>query len=362
MKKQMSGLLAGIVLFLSVPNSVVLADCDTYTVSYRPGNVGYFGVSGTQSTDKKTMASEVATLLYAGNDDVTAISVTENGAIKLTVAKGAAVPSAPSAGYIQTQTGYVVKNASEWGAGSSETVVKNLDYVVDYGKLVNGVEYTVTYVDSVSGTQVASSAVAYGNVGDTIEIVAPSSLTISGSVKYSLKGTASKSLKLSSDSSKNKLEFTYTAKTVKKTNEIVKYVDGDTVTTINTNTIYTAGQTTNTANGGGAVLAAGQTDTENTAGDINEVNDNEANDNEMNDTEANDFVNIEDEDTPLGASDGSEENPQEIVEIEDEPTALSDSSNAEKGNTAAVGVTVSTVSLLGLGTAWFLRKRLIRKK
>lgn len=352
MKKQMSGLLAGIVLFLSVPTSVVLADCDTYTVSYRPGNVGYFGVSGTQSTDKKTMASEVATLLYAGNDDVTAISVTENGAIKLTVAKGAAVPSAPSAGYIQTQTGYVVKNASEWGAGSSETVVKNLDYVVDYGKLVNGVEYTVTYVDSVSGTQVASSAVAYGNVGDTIEIVAPSSLTISGSVKYSLKGTASKSLKLSSDSSKNKLEFTYTAKTVKKTNEIVKYVDGDTVTTINTNTIYTAGQTTNTANGGGAVLAAGQTDTENTAGDINEVNDNEAND----------FVNIEDEDTPLGASDGSEETPQEIVEIEDESTALSDSSNAEKGNTAAVGVTVSTVSLLGLGTAWFLRKRLIRKK
>lgn len=352
MKKQMSGLLAGIVLFLSVPNSVVLAACDTYTVSYRPGNVGYFGVSGTQSADKKTMASEVATLLYAGNDDVTGISVTENGAIKLTVAKGAAVPTAPSAGYIQTQTGYVVKNASEWGAGSSETVVKNLDYVVDYGKLVNGVEYTVTYVDSVSGTQVAPSAVAYGNVGDTIEVAAPSSLTISGSVKYSLKGTASKSLKLSSDSSKNVLEFTYTAKTVKKTNEIVEYVDGDTVTTINTNTIYTAGQTTNTANGGGAVLAAGQTDTENTAGDTNEVND----------TEANDFVNIEDEDAPLSAGDGSEEASQEIVEIEDEVTPLSDSPHAEKGNTVAIGATMSAVSLLGLGAVWFLRKRRISKK
>ena len=139
----------GFMLFSTVGAVSVRAEersTKTYTVTFRPGNVGRFSPGETGDTEKKTKkedAEEVARLLYDGIDGITDIRATENGAIRLTVEKGAAVPDAPETAYVQADSGYFVKNVSEWGPQDGDIVTKNMDFVVDYGRLAEGVEYTV---------------------------------------------------------------------------------------------------------------------------------------------------------------------------------------------------------------------------
>ena len=63
---------------------------------------------------------------------------------------------------------------------------KNTDYVVDYGKLVDGVEYTVQYVDSESGESIAPVYITQANIGETRSVSAPLQIVISGGAVYNL--------------------------------------------------------------------------------------------------------------------------------------------------------------------------------
>ncbi len=344
-RKIWAALLTGAMLLLAEPGMRAEASQATYTVTYRAGNVGCFAVTGTEKTEKKAMAEEVAKLLYAGNEEVTQIQVTENGAIRLTVNKGAAVPVAPAAGYVQTEAGYFVRNASQWGAEADEAVIKNVDYVVDYGKLVDGVEYTVKYVDAVSGTQVAPVAVAYGNVGDTVEITAPATVTVSGAAGYYLQGAARQGLILSRNSAENVLTFTYGAEPATvEVNEITEYEEGDTVVVTQTVNVPAQGGT-------GAVLAPNQQETPNEPDD--------------------EIANIDEEDVPLqgGIDEDSEEGATEnsrdrdsdsyedVVVIEEEQTALS--SFFEEGGNKGIylGVGLAAALLIAVGAVWLQYNR-----
>lgn len=349
-KKMWAALLAGVML-LAEPGVRAEASQTTYTVTYRAGNVGYFAVTGTEKTEKKAMAEEVAELLYAGNDEVTGIQVTENGAIKLTVRKGAAVPVAPGAGYVETEAGYFVRNASQWGAGADETVIKNVDYVVDYGKLVNGVEYTVKYVDAVSGTQVAPVAIAYGNAGDTVEISAPAGITISGAARYYLQGAARQEMMLSQDSAKNVLTFTYGAEpSTVEVNEIVEYEEGDTVVVTETVNVPAQGGT-------GAVLAPNQQAAP-----------------EEPDVPAGEVTDIDEEEVPLQGGIGENEadsttgngqderksDYEDVVVIEEEQTALSSFFGEEGSKGIYLGVGLAAVLLIAVGVVWMQYNRRAR--
>lgn len=349
-KKIWAALLAGVLLSAAGPDIKAEASQEAYTVTYRAGNVGCFAVTGTDKTEKKAMAEEVAELLYAGNEDVTGVEVTENGAIRLTVRRGATVPTAPGAGYVQTEAGYFVRNASQWGAGADETVIKNVDYVVDYGKLVNGVEYTVRYVDAVSGTQLAPVAVAYGNAGDTVEADASAKITVSGAAGYYLQGEARQELVLTQDAAKNVLTFTYSAEpSAVEVNEIVEYEEGDTVVVTETVTVNTPAQ-----GAAGAVLAPGQQPTpQEPEGEVTV---------------------IDEEETPLqGAPDETEgdraaesgqgegtSDYEDVVVIEEEQTALSGFFDEAGSRGIYLGAGLAAALLIAVGAVWLQYNRRAR--
>lgn len=317
MGKWIAGLLAGAVLFISASGIKAAAAEKSYTVTYRAGNVGYFAMDGTKETDKKEMAREVAKLLYSDNQDITGIQVTDHGAIKLSVKKGAGVPKAPGTEYVQTKTGYFVKAVSEWGAAAGETVDRNLEYVVDYGKLVDGVEYTVSYIDDTSKSSIAPIAIAYGKVGDRVENTAPSVITISGGTKYLLQGSATKNMTLTADSTENVLVFPYSKEpTGTKVNEIVQYEEGDIV--VVTQRVTVSGESR------GAVLASGQNRTEAVQNSL---------------TQSEENVSFK------TASKGA------VTTVEEEQTVLHDAS--EKSNSGAyMGLATAAALLFATGSAW----------
>ena len=159
--------------------SIKVYAADSYTVTYRPGNVGYFALEANEEGNKQAMAEAVANQEYGGYE----YEVTKNGAIKLYLASGSSIPAAPT--YIQAQAGYFVQNTASWGP-NGDVASKNTDYVVDYGKLVDGVEYTVQYVDSESGESIAPVYITQANIGETRSVSAPLQIVISGGAVYNL--------------------------------------------------------------------------------------------------------------------------------------------------------------------------------
>ncbi len=341
-KKRIAGLLVGFVFSLTMQGTYAYAAQETYTVTYRPGNVGCFALSDTESHDKQEMAQEVAELLYGGNQDIQEIAVTQNGAIKLVVKHGATIPTAPGAAYIKANEGYFVKNISEWGADEAAVVEKNVDFVVDYGKLVNGVEYTVQYVDVQSNTSVAPVAVAYGNVGDTIEVTAPEKITLSGVANYLLTSAGTEKLVLSEDSSQNVVTFTYEAEpTGIAVEEIIEYEEGDTVEITQTILIENPMQQTP-----GAVIADGQEEQQ------------PGNQQPENPEAEDDTVEIPNDQVPLDDGEVLEQEQQEdsnvsdeIVVIEDEAAVLSDA--VKKGTGMYWGVAGALAALAVVSVIWY---------
>lgn len=192
----------------------VKADAKTYTVTYRAGNVGSFD---------STTVSEYS----VGNGGITGVDVTARGSIKLTVAAGSKVPNAPT--HINVNDGYFAVNSSEWGPTEGETVDRNVDYVVDYGKLTEGVEYTVKYVDESSGESIAPSYITKDNVGNTRKVKAPSIIKVSNGVIYTLTSDSTITKKIDSKSENNVFVFKY------------KY-DPDQLITYTDETVYVGGE------------------------------------------------------------------------------------------------------------------------
>lgn len=350
-KKSFVTALVVMVAFVAMPSVITEAAAEyqgkTYTVTYRPGNVGYFALPNTTETEKDKMALEVAELLFtveeSGNapQAIVGMEVTKNGAIKLEVKEGALVPEASVATYVVTSGDYFVKAQSEWGPSATDVVKKNIDFVVDYGRLIDGVEYTVQFVDTQSGTAIAPTVIAYGNIGEEVNVTAPSTLVISGSTYYTAIANTTTTIKLDANAQANIVTFSYEATTYgEEVREVVNTLPGDTVTLFE--------EITTPTENAGAVLAPGQVDTA-TDGEI-EILDGETPlaDNENTDTE--DEVQILDQDVPL--EDGSQAL-NEDMEIEESEVPLA--SSVDK-----VGIqlymTIAIMLLLAVGLALVLIK------
>lgn len=341
----LTGLFAFALLVAMLPAVKAEASANkTYTVTYRPGNVGYFAIEKNDEGDVQAMAQAVADQLYGESATATA-----KGAIKITVPQGGEMPQAPA--YIQIKgDNYFAKSASEWGPAKdgAAAVTQNVDYVVDYSRLVNGVEYTIRYTDRVSGESIAPSVTAKASDGYEVKSTAPSVIVLSANSRYRLVSDAESSIVLKAEQD-NILTFEYEFVTGETTvTEIVTETDGGTIVTTETNTVYIDNGTTTeggtAAPGGGGAAAAD-------AGVPAEV------------------IEIEDEETPLAdlpdaageetASDSSGSS-QQPVTIEDEETPLA--SFEQSGMNPAVWIVLASIAALGAaGAAWIAAQRRQRK-
>ena len=144
----MSCLVLCICMAMAVP-SAFAAD-STYVISFRPGEHGSF------SEDAVSYLSSFGTaqMSAAGN-------------LFVEVESGTPFP-ANILSYLTAEEGYYYRAGL---AGS--TVTEDKIYVAEYGVLSGGgVAYTVKYLDSASGAEVAESYTGYANAGDVIPFAA----------------------------------------------------------------------------------------------------------------------------------------------------------------------------------------------
>ncbi len=337
-------------LLCSMTWSVDAEAAGTYTVTYRPGNVGNFALADTTATDVKTMAEEAAAAMGYIYD----YEVTENGAIRLYVPKGALVPAAP--GYIVAKDSYFAKNATVWGPAQGEVVEKNIDFVVDYGKLVDGVEYTIQYLDSEDLTSIAPVAIAYGNVGSEETAVAPEIIMLSGATTYVRDSEAAQSIVLSEDASENVITFYYTARFVGDVTENIIYQELPGETVVVTEYVVVQGETIVTP---GAVLAPEQEGVElpdenvPLAPNPGEEDNTQQAQNPEQQTDA-PVVEIPEENLPLApVPSGESDTTRDIVDISEEEVPLADVV-APDGNNGGLyaGLGVALALLLAVGAVW----------
>lgn len=352
LKKVVSSLTA---LALILLPAVHVNAASEYTVTFRPGNVGNFGIVSEENKSVKEMAQEVADIYYSAYET----SVTENGAIKVKVPAGAGMPAAP--GYVIPKEGYYVR---PWGPQAGEIVTKNVDFVADYGRLTDGVEYTVKYVDSESQESVAPFMTAYGNIGDEITVNAPAALNTSGEGVYMLVSNASCTIKLAAEADENVIvfdyEYNYEPETIEQ--EVVTVIPGDTVVTTQTNVTYVDNGTV--AEPGAAVIQTPEDNVDN---------------NDEQEQEQGELVELEEEDIPLAdgvkpEADGSESEAgggmeaeeawNQEIEIEDEETPLVSEPSSE-GNSVTMIVLAAVIGILTLFAAltWLqLRKKTVAEE
>lgn len=336
LKKSFMSACIALALVLMLPSMNVYA-ADSYTVTFRPGNVGYFATEKNPEGDKKVLAEAVAALQYGAYD----YDVTTHGAIKVTVSAGTVV-EAPT--YIQAKDGYFVKGG--WGPNGVK-VDRDMDFVVDYARLVDGVEYTIEYVDSASGESIAPAYIAQANIGENIPITAPSQIVISGGTVYNLASTASINLSLDADATKNVVTFKYTmapAGTVIE--EVIIGEDGEIITTTdyvtttinNGTTVVGGGAAAGGAGGAGGAAGGGAAEGGEAAG-------------------GNEAVEIPDEETPLagGIGEGIEE-PAGMVEIGEEDVPLA-SGEEPMANMALIGASVFGAGAVMLAGLWLYMKK-----
>lgn len=313
LKKIVTGFLTFLLLAMTIsPVTTVKAGDSSkektriYTVTFRAGNVASFDTDRISST---------------GN-----LEVSENY-IKVSVSKGDCLKNA-LAGTIQwnnnseinswlknnikinTEGRYALKdlfdtsNSGEKSNAATSAINRNVEYVLDYERLVDPVCYTVSYVDAESGEQIAAPLIVYGNAEETITI------TPAGITNYT-PAENSKTLKLEKGKENTAtFEYSYTGPVETVTSTVTNVTPGTTRTEITVNEIEEAVVVPGAEEQTGAVMA-------------NVVNNNAVNDaNEDN-------INIPDEDTPL--DDGADD-----VEIEDEETPFVDEVNQEDSAIAEI--------------------------
>lgn len=209
----------------------------TYTVTFHPGNVGSF-------TDLEDVVA-----IYDAQEGVSAVS-TEMGAIKLKVAPNTKI-AAPLG--IAAEGDYYYRQ--QWNETVEETVTKNADYVPQFGRLVDGIEYQVKFLIQGTETSVYPPVFNRGNVGDELSFTALTSIPVSAGAYYILQGVPARTLVLDSDSDKNILIFEYVLQDrYAVTSESTLLTDGGTVTTVESVTV--PGAAPAAAGGGGAAPAA----------------------------------------------------------------------------------------------------------
>ena len=324
-KKNKTGMLIGAVLLAMLPSLEAEAK-NVYTVTFRPGNVGHFEWTQDDITEEKTI-QEKAQIVAEKMGYPYEYEVTQNGAIKVKVPAGEAMPTAPL--YIAPQEGYFAKSASVWGPVSEgeSVVTKNCDYVVDYGKLVDGIEYRVQFLDSADDSPIAPMVVAYANKGEVLIVDAPTKIVISGATTYNLDGEAHAEVALSEE--EKVITFYYTAAPFGVVSENIIYDNRDGDIVYVDEYVVIPGQ----AAQGGAVLAPNQQ-----AEAVPEV---------VPDEEEQP-VNIEDENVPLvDTPDG------ETIDIEEDDVPLA-ASIENDGNSMAlyIGLGICVALLMAVTAVW----------
>jgi len=329
-------------LMLGIPSVNVYA-ADTYTITFRPGDVGYFALEANPEGDRQVMAEAVAAQEYAGYD----YTVTKNGAIKVEVAAGAVAPQAPT--YIQTEAGYFVKNVMLWGP-ERRGVDRNKDYVVDYGKLVDGVEYVVKYVDSASGESIAPVYIVQANIGEKRVVTAPEQIITGGTSVYNLVSKGTLEYVLDGDATKNVFVFSYTMVPLQPIIEEINRTE--TVTRTEIETLIVPGvQEDNEGNEEGEGNENEDTE-ENIEEDNNNPGDNQENENSG-------TVDIQDQEVPLadGGDQDNQEELQEVVIIEAEQVPLSDGEE-DTIKLAVLGAGITMLVAVTVGGIWInMRKK-----
>ena len=210
----------------------------TYTVTFHPGNVGSF-------TDLDDVVA-----IYGNQEGVVSAKATEMGAIKLTVAPGTKV-TAPLG--IEAEGDYYYRQ--QWNETVEGTVTKNADYVPQFGRLIDGIEYQVKFLIKGTETSVYPPVFNRGNVGDELSFTALANIPVSAGAFYVLQGEATRNLVLDADPDNNILIFEYVLQDrYAVTSESTLLTDGGTVTTVESVTV--PGAAAPAGGGGGAAPAA----------------------------------------------------------------------------------------------------------
>lgn len=131
----------------------------TYTVTLRAGNVGSFDIAKVESVlpEAEVTANYIRFQVNRGS------SLVDMGFFKEEAQLDSVLLNT-----IIIDGSYLLKSAS---GIANQQITANTEYVIDYGKLVDPVEYSIYFVDSESGEQIATPTLAYGNAGDVINAV-----------------------------------------------------------------------------------------------------------------------------------------------------------------------------------------------
>lgn len=308
--KFLTGVLAAFTLIANVfPTTLVKAETakKTYTVTFRAGNVGGFN-------------------LKADNLSGESIEATENY-IKFTVEKGESLSSTfdfiEDDGSLEAyflnvtsdsiDSGYRLKEVSEWAADAAEvSVKKNTEYVLDYAKLVSPVKYVIRFVDASSGEQIAPSTSAYGNAEEEI-LCTPLRVE-----NYSTEDQALTMTLKEEEENIVTFRYTYTGELETVTNTVTNTIPGETITEYEVNEVTVeepGGATVVTPEPQAQNVTDIQDDPVPLADDTDDNDNQDLQDEENNPAEENDTVTIEEEETPLadGKKDAATSNLAPII-------------------------------------------------
>lgn len=233
-------MLAMVMIFVAANPLTARAADKTYTVTFRPGDVGQF---------------DLATVVNANQFGSYPCTTTSQGAIKVTVPSGALISFPVD---VMADEGYFPRGWTDGNdavSGTSFNVTKNQEFVADYGVIVEGIEYEVRYVIKGTDTSVRPIYVTRGNADLKVEQVAPKVIEVSEGAFYLLIGDEKQTITLEKDKD-NVITFEYVLQD-RKYNESVDtvYTEGETVTTVE-NVVGAAPQAVAPGGNGGAAPMA----------------------------------------------------------------------------------------------------------
>lgn len=179
----------GLIASLMMGSLQLIDASQNYKITYSPGAKGTFN---------QELIDNYKTTYGESN-----ISVSDKtGSVTITVEKEAVMPKVPTVSDITLKDSSYYVRAGSWEPKQA-VVTKSETYVVKYNMLNNGKEYTIRFIDSGTGEEVASPIISMANVGEQITYTAK---TIEGYEFDQIR----KSLVISNNVQDNVLEFMYT--------------------------------------------------------------------------------------------------------------------------------------------------------
>lgn len=207
-------------IILMTPTTSVMASND-YTLTIRAGSSS---VNGHFTEEYKNYINELL-----NKNNITSYDFSEK-TIRITIPEGSALPELPtSLLYVDVPLDYYIL-PSGWGyAKNSGVIFRNEDIVVQYGRLINGVEYTVYYLERGTTRNIAAPYINRGKDGEKIEKTA---ILING-YTLDMGSLVKQEIKLDKNISENSIQFYYNyagpGSTYSETTE-TSYVDGGATT------------------------------------------------------------------------------------------------------------------------------------